>query len=299
MALRCAWRERPIGLPCSAPSTPGSTRGPVWGVVVPCPLVQMAPTLARLLQSPEPLMAIAPTTVCVQCKSTVFAGAELCPTCRSYQAQWKNHLQYGASVAVVFIAAAGFLLWTISGIPAARKVLWGRPNLVVVSAFANTSREGPSTTSVVVVNTGDVEAHLAHVTFWMDTQPIQRSERVWIEKIVEPGKFLHQSAMPYEPRHTIVTGLSDGTWRQTLERALHNDPCFRFGFYARSGVDWDDIRTMAGTRTIRTFAAKGSAIYYTANAANEHRELRFDVVGFLWLAESCIDDSWHKALLGR
>jgi len=88
-------------------------------------------------------------TCCVMCKSDIYAGAAMCPICKSYQSDWKRKLYYCATLAGLITVTFSLLTYMISTWPEIRKTLFWRDS-VAITAFDSENR-------IVIYNAGDVK----------------------------------------------------------------------------------------------------------------------------------------------
>jgi hypothetical protein len=117
---------------------------------------------------------------CVACKEHIPAQASVCSHCGSYQAAWKNHLSYLASIVGIVSLVAGAVTLVITSVPELRKLVAWHDEVQLVTFASNKS--------ISITNTGDGAVYVTHMR--LTGQPpvsdaIAVTER--IERYLEPG----------------------------------------------------------------------------------------------------------------
>lgn len=190
---------------------------------------------------------------CVACKQEIPAHASLCSICKSYQRQWKNHLQYGAGIATLFVLILTGSFWLFGRV---RVAYFAREDVRLVSC----STLG----SAVIVNKGDKEVFLSRVLLWM---PGRTSG--WIAPSLEldeklpPGQFLRREFPPAKLKDlaSFVRGVEPAQFEKLVTRAASDDACLELAFFSVSDTSLNDLRQMAGP-TLNTFRVGGYLEYW-------------------------------------
>ena len=76
--------------------------------------IRMSPSTPGQHSAPDPPHKPEAMVPCISCRALISREAKLCPTCRSYQVNWKNDLAYFGSTAG-FIAILASAVTFISG----------------------------------------------------------------------------------------------------------------------------------------------------------------------------------------
>jgi len=192
------------------------------------------------------------TQECIACKQQIPKGASLCPVCKSYQRNWKNHLQYTAGVAalVVLMISASTWLWGN-----ARKLLLYRDDVRVISAS--------TLDSAVVVNRGDGDVFVSHLLF---TMPGRSSDwtapRLIFDEKLAAGQFIRREfpKLKFEAGE-VVRGLSVTEFETQVSRAANGDPCLELVFTIASDALLREMIQIAGP-TLNTFPDGGYLEYW-------------------------------------
>ncbi len=197
--------------------------------------------------SAEPSAATAPadeTVPCVVCRSPISPLARLCPTCHSYQVQWKNDLSYFGSTAgvaaimasaIAFIAAQSWQAWQL--------VTWKDKVAPVYFEYPGDSG---------FLNSGDGDVVVASIDIdWGDAP--QHSINIPLNQPVKKGEFATLATKsPYGSPHN----LDHAAWaknengqagaRLIAEAVRHNDPsrCAEQHFYNRDHLVFKRIDAM-------------------------------------------------------
>jgi hypothetical protein len=146
---------------------------------------------------------------CIACKEVIDADAALCSKCKSYQARWKNYLQYAASVVGIFTVLAALIVYIISKSPELKKVLFWSDGLQVIS-FAYPR-------DITIFNNGDGKILLLHIGIRTDNGA---TRTLLINKSLESGEVMTFELESEErnrlARYTVIPRLTPEEWNQKI-----------------------------------------------------------------------------------
>ena len=191
------------------------------------------------------------TQQCVACGQQIPKGVSLCSVCKSYQRNWKNHLQYSAGIVALIALVASALVW----LWASRKDVWPRDDVRVVYAS--------SLGSAVVANSGDRDVFVSHLLF---TMPGRQSDwtapRLVFDEKLAAGQFSRRE-FPKAKFDTgeFVRGISDADFERLVSRAANGDPCLELVFSVASDPLLKELTIMPGP-PLNTFKIGGYLEYW-------------------------------------
>jgi hypothetical protein len=191
---------------------------------------------------------------CVACREELHVGASICPTCKSYQRPWKNHLQYGAGVVTLFVLILSALAWLGDK---AHKQFFLREDVRLVAC--------DSMQAAVVQNKGDEEVFVSHLLLWMTGRTSGWiAQGLDINERLPPGQFLKSDFGPsrIKGKALFVHGLNDADFQKLMTRAAAEDPCVEAIFYSNSDSGLRDMTEMNRGRPLNTFAVAGYLEYW-------------------------------------
>jgi hypothetical protein len=149
----------------------------------PCSLSSQAPS--QYVQCR--LDSMAHTKPCIACGQEIPRSSSLCSACKSYQRSWKNDLQYFAGIATLMALTITSIFWLVERV---RNTFFSKEK-VVLAACNNLD------TGAVVVNRGDREVFISHLTLWMTGRTSNWTAPVLqINSKLEPGQFLRTAFPP-------------------------------------------------------------------------------------------------------
>ena len=164
-----------------------------------------------------------PERHCIACGAAISVRARLCPTCRSYQRDWKNNLAYFGSTAgflAILFSALTFMLTRANETYHA----WQWHDELSVVYF-----EYPG--AVGFINRGDGDLYV--VSADIDWDGDRRHITVPLGMTVPKGQFVSQTSSPYFPRPADI---EQGDWASgMLAKYLP-------GLYVESAKDRDRAR---------------------------------------------------------
>lgn len=215
---------------------------------------------------------------CIQCRSEIPAGANLCVHCGSYQNKVKNHIKY-AAIIVGFLAALGTaIMHSVSLFPIVETILFPNPDIDVIG-FKSNQR-------LILANTGNHELFITHVHYEaenipykniakeklsivldkptecitiggdLSTDPFDTNEDVGI--VIKPGevvKYIFDKDIP--EGMSYVHGRTQDDWLQIVFIASANkkSSCIRPVFYSLNDRRFKQMKDNAGFG-LNTFPAK-------------------------------------------
>jgi hypothetical protein len=146
---------------------------------------------------------------CIACKEPIDADATVCSKCKSYQAQWKNYLQYGASIVGILTVIGALIVYTISISPDVKRVLFPLYRVEVLS-FA-------SHRDVTILNTSNDKIFISHIS----SRTTQGATHTFpINKVLEAGEVITHPAKKetLERLYTydVVSNVTMDEWNQKV-----------------------------------------------------------------------------------
>lgn len=195
-------------------------------------------------------------TLCVACKHEIPPFASVCPICKSYQAKWKNHLQYIAGITTLVVLILSGSVWLVAKV---QGIFFYREDVRLVKC--NTRN------SAVIVNKSDGEVFLSQLLLWMRGRTSNWvAPGMKINEKVGPGQFFTKKfENPRINEGAFVRGQNQDDFEKLLVRAVHSDPCFEMVFFTESDSDLQDLRTIAGP-TLNTFEVAGYLEYWSSRS---------------------------------
>jgi hypothetical protein len=214
--------------------------------------------------------------LCKACKAELNPGATLCPTCKTYQNKWKSSLEYIARIAVVFTLLASLGVYSVSAFPAARKQLFWKDKVKVLSFDSNQD--------LVIANVGDGDIYLSHVDLRAHGPDVlTRILRIGIS--VPTGtvaKHRFSSDHPdiqEQPAMKLVSSVSEAAWKEASRRATHHDdPCFAIIFYYADDPSSRQLEHAHQGKLFQTIPATATLHFYSVGSKKALEEA-FPVVG--------------------
>jgi hypothetical protein len=123
-----------------------------------------------------------PENECRTCGSAMNPTARLCPTCKAYRQEWRNHLSFWGSVTGVGVVIISALAFIIGEVPKLWVLLFGTDS--VQTAYF----EYPGVSGFVNTGDGEIVIQSASVT-WAPSDPAKPPLEIPINEIVAPGEF--------------------------------------------------------------------------------------------------------------
>jgi len=175
---------------------------------------------------------------CVACKSEIFAGASICPICKSYQSRWKRIVYYCATIAGLITVVFSLLTYMLSTLPEVYKRFFWR-DLVEVTAFDSKGK-------ITIHNSGDGKVFVSHLS--LRSEKLGYSQALKINKTVESKSFLVEDfGKPNEDMSQWGTGpLSEDQWRKVLSMGGRDRDCFRWRFFYIDDPFYQTIKSFFG-----------------------------------------------------
>ena len=177
---------------------------------------------------------------CIACKSEIYAGANICPICKSYQSRWKNILYYCASIAGVITVIISLLTYVVANFPDVRKRLFWRDS-VEVTAFHSNSR-------IIIHNSGDGKVFVSHLA-WRCEKP-HSSHATPINTTVENNSFavVDISRLIKDTYQWDTFALSEDQWQKVISLGGAERDCFRWTFLHADDPTYQTVRAFFGNR---------------------------------------------------
>ena len=178
-------------------------------------------------------------TSCVMCKSEIFAGAKICPICKSYQSSCKRNAYNCATLGGIIIVAISLLTYITSTFPELRKIFFWR-DVIEVTAF-------DSGRAIVINNSGDGKIFISHLL--LSSKNINFSWSIPIDETIETKSFLvHPLKMAVKDSTQWTTvKLSEDSWQKILRTAhLMKNECIRWNYYSINDFAYQQIKTFMG-----------------------------------------------------
>lgn len=229
-------------------------------------------TDAPLRQKESELLSEEMKSLCVACKREIQKNATICSECKSYQAKWKNNLQYFAGTASLLAVAAAAATWFFGAL----NHTFGPDDVRLIAA----NSQG----SAVVANFGSRDVFISHLFMQMAGRSTNWATRVAVfnEKLTS-GQFAQhtfQGTADMETPYVIIRGIADTEFENRVTRAVNNDNCFKLVFYSTNDSNFIEIKQMAGN-TLNTFPISGYLQYWGIGGRSGNW-LQIDGVGVLW-----------------
>jgi hypothetical protein len=197
-----------------------------------------------------------PSHRCLACKQSIPAGATICSVCKSYQAPWKNWLQYFSGIAALLALTASAVAWLFAN---GRAMVWPRDEIGIISAS--------SLESVAVINRGDRDVFLSNLIMTMPGRSVWVAPTLEFNEKLSPGQFLQKSfPKPKLDAALIVRDVNEKEFEAMIEKALNNDPCYELVFFEKSDYRLDRLRQMSQTKVLNTFNVGGFLQYWTVTS---------------------------------
>lgn len=193
-----------------------------------------------------------PTAYCVACKHEIPLGASVCATCKSYQHNWMNYLQYAAGMTAAILFAASALAWLSGQV----RALFYRDDVRLIAAN--------SLDSAVIGNFGDGAIFVSHLSLFMTGRTTNwTSRRVTFNTMLPVGQFLKGEFLPKPTteKYVYLRGLTTDEFDRRLTVAVSDESCFEIGFFSASDPTFQELRQIAGS-ALNTFDVSGRLEYW-------------------------------------
>jgi hypothetical protein len=171
--------------------------------------IRMSATTPAEHPRQDPLQNPEAWTPCISCRTLIRSDASLCPTCRSYQVNWKNALSY-------FGPTAGFIAILASAVTfiATQAYQW-YVAATWTDSVAPVYFEYPGDSGFI--NSGDGAVVISSVFVRWGERP-EQTINIPINKQVNKGEFVVASSKPlYEEAHDV----NGAPWARNASGALH------------------------------------------------------------------------------
>ena len=213
---------------------------------------------------------------CIACGANIPAKASICSVCKSYQASWKNIIQYFSGIAALIALAASLITWLLGN---ARPLVFPRDDVTIMAASTQTQ--------VVLANRGDRDVFVAHLIF---TMPGRNHDwiapRISINEKLAPGEFLKRSFETGRldgPGTEFVRGASAEDFEAMIVKAARSDPCHELVFFEKSDQSFAELSQAAGP-TLNTFPVGGYLQYWSVG----HKEPSYVLVNGFGIVKRCL-----------
>ncbi|MBN8982772.1 MAG: hypothetical protein J0I29_16085 [Rhizobiales bacterium] len=190
--------------------------------------------------------------VCIACGQRISLSATVCPTCKSYQANWRNWLQYLSGIVALIAISVTALSWAWTNL---RATFFYKDDVRLISLN--------SITSAVVANFGDGEIFISHIILTMPGRSRWTTPRLVFEERVSPGQFARKEFRTEfdKEKNEIIRGYSDANFDLLVEKAMSNS-CYNLVFFSENDATFSEIQQMAGS-TLNTFQVGGYLQYWS------------------------------------
>jgi hypothetical protein len=159
-----------------------------------------------------------PETRCTSCMSPIPKGAKVCLHCKAYQKRWLNILRYVAAISGVLAIAGSLLVFTMTKLPEARKIVAWRDSIQVL--FFDDDK------SIIVLNTGDGDMLLQYVLITKPSPAGDGSYSIPINEVVKAGRTVthrfansNASGSEWEVKGDYVVDGNETTAKERVEIA--------------------------------------------------------------------------------
>lgn len=218
---------------------------------------------------------------CIRCKSSMKDGASICVKCGGYQSRLRNALVFFAGVAGVFAAIGSAVIFIVTSLPDARKLILPNNNIRV---FKFSIAEGISG-----FNIGDGKIFVSHVQIVFPKREGVAAPR---EILLPINKFIEQGA-PIEAGFDgaagyLIEDMEQSQWEsliRTAPDATHKKPCIVVDA-ANENAPW--------LVTIRKHLRKkfreqkvDTSLHYFAGSKNTLMKLNIPASAFLYGRHDC------------
>jgi hypothetical protein len=164
---------------------------------------------------------------CVMCKTEIPIGAKICGTCNSYQATWRNRLQYIGTMVGVITLIGSMLTYVITSFPTIRTTFFYKDK-VHVTAFNSRHR-------IIISNSGDGGVFVSHLD--MQSESPLFSSVLHIHQPIEKGGFLtHKISEPEDHAGDweAVHFINEQQWKSLVDQSQKewfSPKCYKWIFY--------------------------------------------------------------------
>lgn len=175
-------------------------------------------------------------TSCVMCKSEIFAGAKLCPICKSYQSRCKRSIYDCATMGGIIIVAIALLTYVTSTLPEIRKMFFWQ-DVVEITAFDSSSH-------IVIHNSGDGKIFVSHLSWRSKEQG--HASILNINKTVDSKSFLiHDlTGQTKDLNQWVVRDINEDLWQKILiKRRLTKNECLRWDYFCADDPSYQHLKT--------------------------------------------------------
>jgi hypothetical protein len=207
----------------------------------------------------------------VACKQEIPREAKVCASCKSYQADWKNRLQYFSGTVSLLAIAAAAVTWLSSQLSTTFQ-----PDNVKLISF-------DSTGSAVIANFGPREVFVSNLHMYMLAgQPIWQGEIIAFNERAVPGQFIERKIKEGNDQRQLVMlqGLSATDFEKRLTQANSDENCFQLAFYSKDDYSLKEIVRVAGDK-LNTFPVSGD-LQYWGMGSQEAKSIPINGTGILY-----------------
>jgi hypothetical protein len=211
------------------------------------------------------------SNTCIACKLDIPQGASVCTHCNSFQAQWKNTVQYLSRLFGVITIALGASTYIVSSLPEIRKIVFWSDSVKVLSFSSNQG--------VSLANTGDGDIFVTHIYLKGSTNESYFTTVQPINRVIPVGGVISQEFdHPDLPgKYHVVHGVSDSEWKMMLEDSS-------FIKILISPNDMNFLQFKDALPELRTFDAEATIHYYSIDKDRKHTQ-EIPMTGILYAPE--------------
>lgn len=182
---------------------------------------------------------------CVACKREISSAAILCPNCSSYQAKWKNNIQFYGGFAGLLTA---LLTYVASTLPQVFADFMGKDQVKIV-AF-------DSGTNLVLQNAGAGDVFISHLSIDHRVEPYVFSEMLPINKVLQRRQFLVHDFKSGKTREdwAPLTYYTESQWKTFVKRTEHfvKNQCVVYSYYDLNDPGYQRLKSLFAQDRFRT-----------------------------------------------
>jgi len=219
-------------------------------------------------------------TYCVMCKSEIFAGAKLCPICKSYQSRCKRSIYNCATMGGIIMVAIALLTYVTSTWPEIRKMFFWR-DVVEITAFKSKS-------NIVILNSGDGKVFVSNLLLY--SKELEFSTSIPINKTIESKAFLVYDLNPAtRDLATWDTGaFTEDFWQSILLKGRPMQAeCIQWFFYYPDDPEYQLLKMALGS-DLRSVSANATIYFHSGRDGHRiSQNLKVFAVPYLKRARAC------------
>lgn len=199
---------------------------------------------------------------CIECGEAIASTVILCKHCKTYQNRWRKWLVFGAQISGFLTVLAAALIYLITNVPTAWKVLFWRDNLKIIGF--------KSDEYLLASNDGDGPIYVSHVSLVMNLAPFGKKKADQRLNVLVPKDTI--TSIPIAPdfkgETKYVGSPSEEVWKIALQRTFQGDKnCFWPIVFADTDHAFLIMKDSYAEKSqvLRTFPASATVGYYSVH----------------------------------